>query len=682
MRAVARVLRAGLLVAGGAYLAYLVAINVFLSTALFERVVDGDPRTLDIHYDRGWSLWPGRVHARSLSVRSRDGSVEWMLRIRKVQFDLSFLALARQRFQASHVRGTGGSFRLRNRLDPWEVSPERVAGLPPIEGYPAVPVRPYSQCSIGEWSDAHYHLWTIQLDDIHAEGVEELWVNRYQLEGYTSASGRFYLKPVRAVEVGPLHAEIRGSRLGVGGATWASGLDGSADFALPRFDPRLRDGGALLQDVSVGVETHGVVPDVALLPLPLPSDVRVHGALEMRRLALRFERGGPRRGSHLDLLGPQVVGERGDYRLSSSVALTGDIEGNDEGLAFHAVAGGARLERVGASAVATASKGEGDVLLLAPRIDLVGASERPTADHGIAGLRVTLESPDLELPDVRVLASYIPASARVTLAGGRARGQVWAQAWPDEGRATGRASMQAEGLRVKASDVRASGELEARASLGSLDWRSGRLERPEALLTVRSRVEIGQPRAGAPDKSYAADVDATAQARGFDPRAQTVDVSGSGVAVRNMVVAGQPAASSWADAALREATLRLDPPELQGVASADVTEATPLLAGVRDHVPGPFRGLLDLPRLLASARLKVDARHAGLSELEARGGALTVHGVFAAGRGDRLGAFVVEGGPVSVGVRVDPRGAHVHFFGLSGWLQEEEENVTERFGAP
>ena len=155
---IARVLRVGVLLVGGAYLTYLVAMNVFLSTALFEMVVDGNPRTLDIHYDRGWSLWPGRVHAKGLSIRSRDGSVEWMLRVREVRFDLSFLALARQRFHASHVRGVGGSFRLRNRLDPWEVSPESVAGLPPIDGYPAVPVRPYSQCSISEWSDADYHL--------------------------------------------------------------------------------------------------------------------------------------------------------------------------------------------------------------------------------------------------------------------------------------------------------------------------------------------------------------------------------------------------------------------------------------------------------------------------------------------------------------------------------------------
>ena len=64
------------------------------------------------------------------------------------------------------------------------------------------------------------------------------------------------------------------------------------------------------------------------------------------------------------------------------------------------------------------------------------------------------------------------------------------------------------------------------------------------------------------------------------------------------------------------------------------------------------------------------------------GGSLALNGLFAARSGDHLGAFVVRGGPVSVGVRVDPQGTHVHFFGLSGWLEGEEETVAERFGRP
>jgi hypothetical protein len=659
-----------LLALAGTYLAYLVGINLFMSTALFGMAINADPKTLDIHFDRGWSLRPGRVHAKNLSIRSRDGSVEWMLRIDEVQFDLSFAALAKHRFAASHVRGYGGSFRLRSRLDPWQVNPARVARLPPIAGFPAVPVRPYSQCSASEWSDADYHLWTVQLEDVHAEAVAELWIDGYRLEGSTSTSGRFFLKPVRAIEVGPLHTEIRRGDLTAGGERWIEGLDASADFTLPRFDPRLQKGNDLLRTLSLGVETHGVVPDLGKLPIATPSDVRLRGALQLRRLGLRFEGGRALPGSHVDGVGPAVVLEQGEHRVTSSVALTGDVQDGAESLALHVVAGAARLERAG------------QTIVVAPRVDMMATARAPEVGRDVEGLHLTVESPELETPDVRAFAPYIPASAKVTLASGRARGGAWGEAWPDESRARGRANMQAEDLDVRVADVHLRGGAGAEASLSSLDWSTGRIEGPQAAVTIDSRVEVGAKKGAGRGNEFAADVRAVAVTRGYRPEDGTVDVSGSGAKVRNIVVDGQPAASSYGDAWLEQGTLRLDRPEFEGLAAVDVTDATPLLVGVREGVPGPFRGLLDIPRLTASARLSVDARRAELSEVEAHGGRLTVNGLFAAGRGDRLGAFVVQGAIVSVGVGVDPRGAHVRFFGLSGWLEQEEENVSRRFGEP
>ncbi len=666
-----RVAKVLLLALGGAYLAYLVGINLFMSTALFGWAINANPGTLDVHFERGWSLRPGRVHAKNLSIRSRDGSVEWMLRIDEVQFDLSFAALAKRRFSASHVRGYGGSFRLRSRLDPWQVSPARVAGLPPIAGFPAVPVRPYSQCSASEWSDADYHLWTVQLEDVRADAVAELWIDHYRLEGSTSTSGRFFLKPVRAVEVGPLHTEIRGSDLSVDGARWTQALDASADFALPWFDPRLQTGKGLLRKLSLGIESHGVVPDLGSLPIAIRSDVHLRGALELRRLGLRFEGGRPLAGSHVDGGGPQVVLERGDHRVSSSVAFAGDVQDGGESLALRAVAGGARLERAG------------ETVVIAPRVDVTAGARAPEVGRDVQGLHLKVESPDLQIPDARVLAPYIPPSAKLTLASGRARGGAWGEVWPDESRARGRANMQAEDLDVRVADVRMRGSAGAEASLSSFDWSTGQIEAPHAAVTVDSRVEVGAEKgATAPGNDIAADVRAVAETRGYRAEDRTFDVSGSGAKVRNIVVGGQPAASSHADAWLKQAKMRVDRPELEGLAEVDVTDATPLLAGAREHVPGPFRGLLDLPTLIASAQLSVDARRAELRELEAHGGKLTVNGLFAAGRGDRLGAFVVQGGPLTVGVGVDPHGTSIHLFGLSGWLEQEEENVSQRFGEP
>ncbi len=663
---VAKVLLLGL---GGVYLAYLIGINLFMSTALFEWVINGDPKTLDIHFDHGWSLLPGRVNAKNLSVRSRDGSVEWMLRIDKVQFDLSFAALTRHRFAASHVRGYGGFFRLRNRLDPWQIDPARVAALPPIAGFPAVPVRPYSQCSASEWSDADYHLWTVQLEDVHAEAVADLWINGYRLDGSTSTTGRFFLKPVRAIEVGPLHTEIRASALTVAGERWVEGLDGSADFTLPRFDPRVQTGENLLRALSLGIETHGVVPDLGRLPIPLRDGVHLRGALELRRLGLRFERGRPLPGGHMDGAGPQVVLEHGDHRVSSSVAFTGDVQDGDQGLALRAVAGGARLDRAG------------QTILVAPRVDATATARTPEVGRGVEALHLTAELPDLQIPDARALAPYIPPSAKVTIEGGRARGGAWGEAWPEESRVRGRANMQAEDVDVHVADVHMKGGAAAEASLSSFDWSTGAIEAPHASVTVDSRVEIAGAQ-GAGSNDFAADVRAVAVTHDYRAEDRTVDVSGSGAKVRHIVVAGQPAASSHGDAWLEQGTLRLDRPDLEGLAAVDVTEATPLLTSVRESVPGPFRGLLDLPRLLASARLSLDARRVEVRELQAHGGKLTVNGLFAAGQGDRLGAFVVQGGPLTVGVGVDPHGTHIHLFGLSCWLEQEDENFSHRFGEP
>jgi hypothetical protein len=240
--------------------------------------------------------------------------------------------------------------------------------------------------------------------------------------------------------------------------------------------------------------------------------------------------------------------------------------------------------------------------------------------------------------------------------------------------------MQATDLDVKVGDLHATGVMAAEAAIGSLDLRSGEMEHPAGSVTVDSRVVVAQGSAGT--KELGADVRAVAETRGYSPRNRTFDISGSGVRLRNMTVSGDPAPSTEGAAWLPDATLRLDQPRLEGHASVDVTDATPLLAGVRDHVPAPFRGLLDLPRLLASARLSVDERRVEVSDVQAQGGKLDVRGIFAAGGGDHLGAFVVQGGPISVGLRVDPGGTHVHFFGLSGWLEQEEETVSDKFGSP
>ena len=93
------------------FVLYVAAINVFLSTSLFARVVDAEPDTVDIDFDVDGSIVP-RTHPREeLSIRGAtqrgvDPAPRW------VEFQVSFLALVPTALRDRGVHERGLSFRL------------------------------------------------------------------------------------------------------------------------------------------------------------------------------------------------------------------------------------------------------------------------------------------------------------------------------------------------------------------------------------------------------------------------------------------------------------------------------------------------------------------------------------------------------------------------------------------
>ena len=121
-----------------AALSYLVGMNVFLRTHLFRDAVGADPEALLIDYASAYSVWPGRIHVEGLSIRGRDSNVEWILLIDRCDFRVSLADLAHTKFHAHRVRGDGLSLRIRLRTD--TATPERMAALPPVPGFPNPPL--------------------------------------------------------------------------------------------------------------------------------------------------------------------------------------------------------------------------------------------------------------------------------------------------------------------------------------------------------------------------------------------------------------------------------------------------------------------------------------------------------------------------------------------------------------
>jgi hypothetical protein len=174
---------------------------------------------------------------------------------------------------------------------------------------------------------------------------------------------------------------------------------------------------------------------------------------------------------------------------------------------------------------------------------------------------------------------------------------------------------------------------------------------------------------------FAGQFSVDARVAGFDPDHSALDLAGSRLWMRDVRVTGaSTSTSAWqGDVVLRGGTLRFDPaPAMNGTLTVDARDASPVLAILLgDSLPKFLVGLTDMPRLHGSAQLDLAPGLFVLSALDARGGDIAVRGTYVIRDDHPHGAFVIEKGPFSAGLRVADDGAHLRFFGLEGWLRDE-----------
>jgi hypothetical protein len=469
---------------------YAVGINVAFSTPLFERIANADPMMLDIHYRRGWSLLPGRIHADDLSIRGRDSNVEWILRIDHVEFDVSLWGLFRRRFDVSRVHGKGVSLRLRSRIDAQSLTTATLSDLPSIAGLRSIPVRPFRQCTKDDWSDADYHLWTIHLAHVIADDVREIWIDHERFDGRAKVTGGFYLKPVRAARVGPIHAEILDGGFTKGRTTQVEGLSGVSDVTVAEFDPRVTDADALLHRVSVGLDLRTYVPDVAHLPIRPPGGLRVHGAAEVPRLVVRVRNGVVMDETQLDARSPAISVAWADHQVTAAISITAEVRLSDDG------------ERTTLTAHIADAQLDG-AILRAPRVEVKGDTGAVDVARPFVGLRFAASADEIDLPDASALSRYLPDSP-LPFRGGSARASVSAEFGADQRFDRLAVDLETRRLRLGNRDVDLLGD--ARGSVRVRDWRwsTGEMTLEQAALDIVA-ASVWLPRRGGSEPTLSID---------------------------------------------------------------------------------------------------------------------------------------------------------------------------------
>lgn len=495
---------------------YVIAINVFLSTPLFEKAVDFDPEMLDVRFQRGWSIIPGRIHGERVQIRSSDSNVQWVMRIDEVDFSIALTSLARRQFHIEKARGTGVTFWARRKRPAPELTEDLARTLPPIPSFGRLPIRPPEPAGPERWDDKQYILFTIHLEDTIAENTTDVWVDDIRLRGHMRVAGSFFLKPIREAWVGPNEVTFApGAELSLKGRTVATSLAGHMRMQIDSFDPRTTDGEMLLHRLSVTTDVRADIPDVNTLPGV--DTTTVHGEAHVPRLAMTMDHGVIQPDAIVEVQAPALTwsSETLAAKWGATVKTARDDPARLKALVD---LDGIRVDRKGTRLL---DGGRIRASVDAPPLDLTDPSK---------GTHARAKVENLAMPSPRALADVAPA-----IKAGSANAAGEAEAWLDQHRARGHVTVRTRDVAIDGGDLRVATSFVVDAKTDTFDWQTKKLRNAH----VRVRADHVLVASLSVDRTLKSDdlvVTADSPALDLDHPGKQFDVSAKGKVVTGMRV--------------------------------------------------------------------------------------------------------------------------------------------------
>lgn len=301
---------------------YLVAANVLLRTRLLRDAVSRGP-DVELDYASAYSVWPGRVHFRDLTLQVQDFNIEFGVSVEAGVVSVSLHELPFKRFHADSLSVEGLSFRFRHKLEPADVHQAWVAALPPIPGFPDPPV--YVGVKPAHVPDAEYDLWQVSIENVVAD-LRELWFLEYRYLGAGLARGSFVVQPARYFEVHPASLQLDRGQVVIGDATLVTHLGLNAGCHIEHTDVQEKEGNALFRSFSGSVhgEARGIELSALALYLPPDGSFRLDGKAELDLgISVTSGRLDGQSAAALRVMNPSLVTPYGDLSgdLSSSLAV-------------------------------------------------------------------------------------------------------------------------------------------------------------------------------------------------------------------------------------------------------------------------------------------------------------------------------------------------------------------------
>jgi hypothetical protein len=598
---------------------YEIGANALLSSGAIARLVSLRPEKLRLAYASARTFWPGLVHVEGLDLRGRSAHIEWQLHIDEADADISLRALLRRRFHVSEVKTVGVTFRTRFRLEPDAVDADRVARMPPIEGFEAVPV-------VGvppETSDEKAKPWTIDIQKVDARAVREVWIDAYRVAGRLRVKGGFTLGS-NVLTVAPASADVESIALTTGDDPIASDVEGRLDAQVDTVDLGAIKGAAVLRYLTARATLRGRMGGIRFLRHLVRDDaVALSGGEGTFRCDANVVRGLVASGttSRIELAPARVVLSHRQIDGRADIAFTtGEVDG--------ANATGWGDMRVGLSDLALIEPDAADAAVSCPKwTTTVRTPQLDLADPlaAVRELSYEWEAPRVDVLDLRAVDAAIPKESPFHIE-------------------RGTATMSTRG---RGSLAGATAEIGLASELVTRMW--------------GARVSSGLKGTLPLKASFAA---------------ETLDLSGAELTLSDPALAGW-----WSKVHLGATTVRLDNPSLTLAASVTARDGRPFLAfyaamSGASPVARTVLGVVPAP-LIESMTADL---HGGL-RLAASKGAIDLHGLDVQGASSRLrgvlkkrgglmdGRLLVEAGVNALGISFAAGQTSLVLVGAPKWFE-------------
>ena len=152
---------------------YLIIFNLALQLPVTQTLINAvKPDKFHVSWERAWTWYPFRVHARGISANGQARSQQWQVETTAAAASISLLPLLLKRVWISNIAVEDISYKQRPRLKPDKDYASVIEFFPPIEGReisaaittPREKKRP----------------WRLSIDNLSASGSYEYWIMQFR----------------------------------------------------------------------------------------------------------------------------------------------------------------------------------------------------------------------------------------------------------------------------------------------------------------------------------------------------------------------------------------------------------------------------------------------------------------------------------------------------------------------